>query len=59
MKVKGVHYDTGTAFVAGALSRPLWTTADVTRDLRVIRDELHATDVSPYGGDLGRLAEGE
>lgn len=58
MKLKGVHYDVGTAFVAGELSRPLWTIADVARDLQVIRDELHATHVNLYGSDLARLAEG-
>jgi hypothetical protein len=58
MTLKGVHYDVGTAFVAGELSRPLWNSADVVRDLQVIRNELHATHVNLYGSDLARLAEG-
>jgi len=57
MQIRGVHYDVGTAFVPGELSRGLWNPADATRDLRVIREELHATHVNVYGSDIARLEE--
>jgi len=55
--VKGINYDVGTEFVPGELSRTIWSLADVTRDMRVIQDELHCTSVNVYGTELSRLED--
>ena len=57
MTLRGVTYDTGTEYRPGESSRPLWHDADVLRDLRVIRDALHASSVGLYGTNLERLVE--
>ena len=58
MNVRGINYDVGTEYRRGESSRALWSTSDVVRDLRVIRDELSCTHVNLYGTGLGRLHEG-
>lgn len=55
MHLRGVNYDTGTAYQAGDDSRPVWTVEDVRRDLAAIRDDLGANSVSVYGTDLERI----
>lgn len=57
LALKGVCYDTGTAYVPGSLSRAAWHPAAVRRDLRIIREALHCNAVSLFGTDHGRLAE--
>ncbi len=58
MDLKGVNYDVGTAYLPAESSRSLWSSADVIRDLRLIRRELHCNSVNLYGSDLARLTEG-
>lgn len=55
---KGIAYDTGTNYLAGPLSRPVWSGKAITRDLTAIRDDLRANSVSFFGTDLARLKEG-
>ena len=55
MRIRGINYDTGTTYRPGESSRPLWSVADVERDLRVIREELACTSVNVYGTDPDRL----
>jgi len=58
MQVKGVTYDVGTDYGQSTPSRTHWATADVRRDVRAIRRDLHCTSVNFYGSDLDRLVEG-
>ncbi|GLW99959.1 hypothetical protein [Microtetraspora sp. NBRC 16547] len=54
MRAKGISYDTG--FVRdGAMSRKLFDSEVVKRELRIIRDDLHCDAVRVMGGDPERL----
>lgn len=55
--LRGINYDTGTAYFADEITRKEWDLAEVSRDLRVIRDDLHCNSVALYGTDLDRLAQ--
>lgn len=57
LPVRGVNYDTGVNYEAGALSRRFWHPAAVRRDMRVIAGELGCTAVTVLGTDLDRLRE--
>ena len=54
MRAKGINYDTG--FInKGVSSREPFDIAVVTRELQIIRDDLHCTAVRVTGGDVERL----
>ena len=54
MRAKGINYDTG--FInKGVSSREPFDIAIVTRELRIIRDDLHCNAVRVTGGDPKRL----
>lgn len=54
MRVKGINYDTG--FInKGVSSREPFDIAVVTRELQIIRNDLHCTAVRVTGGDPERL----
>jgi hypothetical protein len=54
MRGKGINYDTG--FInKGVSSREPFDIAVVTRELQIIRDDLHCNAVRVTGGDAGRL----
>lgn len=54
MRAKGINYDTG--FInKGVSSRELFEIAVVSRELQIIRDDLHCTAVRVTGGDVARL----
>jgi hypothetical protein len=54
MRAKGISYDTG--FVReGVASRASFDPAEVKRELRIIRDDLHCNAVRVMGGDPERL----
>ena len=54
MRGKGINYDTG--FInKGVSSREPFDIAVVTRELQIIRDDLHCTAVRVTGGDVERL----
>ncbi len=53
--LKGVNYDAGTEFVAGEISRPVWNSADLARDMAAIRNGLRCNAVNIYGTDIDRL----
>jgi hypothetical protein len=58
MRIRGVNYDVGTNYGAdGASSRPGWQPAVMRRELRAIRDQLHANCVGLFGTDIGRLVD--
>jgi hypothetical protein len=54
LRGKGINYDTG--FInQGVSSREPFDIAVVTRELQIIRDDLHCTAVRVTGGDVERL----
>ena len=54
MRGKGINYDTG--FInKGVSSREPFDIAVVTRELHIIRDDLHCNAVRDTGGDPARL----
>ncbi len=55
MRVNGIHYDIGTATLDGPLTRPILDPGQMRRELRDIRDGLHANAVRITGGDLDRI----
>ena len=55
LAMRGVNYDTGTAYIGGAMSRVVWTLDDVRRDMRAIAADLGCTHVCVYGTDTDRL----
>ncbi|WP_199552153.1 hypothetical protein [Streptomyces sp. N35] len=57
MELRGIDYDTGTAYSRGELTRTSWDPSAVRRDLRVIREELHCTTVCLFGSSVERLAQ--
>jgi hypothetical protein len=52
---RGISYDTGWGGATGELSRLIWQTALMEREIAAIRDELHCTSISVHGTDLDRL----
>lgn len=54
---RGVMYDVGVSYAPGQSSRERWDPEVVRRELRVIRDELHADAVLVIGMDVARLDE--
>lgn len=54
MRARGVAYDTGFVY-KGSVSRERFDTDVVTRELTIIRDDLHCTAVQVVGGDPERL----
>lgn len=59
LAVKGITYDTGTRYTEwNVLSRPIWDTKTVKRDLNAIRETLHGTAVTLFGTDVDRLVQG-
>lgn len=55
LAIRGVNYDTGTAYVGGKTSRLVWSLDDVRRDMGVIAGDLGCTHVCVYGTDTDRL----
>lgn len=57
---RGLCYDTGTDYVPGSgyLSIQTWDPERVTREMAVLRRELHCNAVTVFGSDLGRLRDG-
>ena len=54
MRARGISYDTGF-IVKGRTSREPFDLEAVTRELRIIRDDLHCNAVRVMGGDPERL----
>ncbi|MEJ3651396.1 hypothetical protein WEH80_00110 [Actinomycetes bacterium KLBMP 9759] len=53
--VKGVNYDTGTAYQPGFDSRPDWSPATLRRDVHAIAHDLHCTAVTVFGDRIDRI----
>jgi hypothetical protein len=52
---KGISYDTGWGAASGELSREVWQTDWLEREIMTIRDELHCTSILVLGTDHDRL----
>lgn len=55
MFLRGINYDTGTAFKKGQLSRPDFDEAVIKKEIEIIRNELHCDAIKIAGDDLQRL----
>jgi hypothetical protein len=55
MFLRGINYDTGTAFTKGSLSRPDFDEAIVKKEIGIIKNELHCDAIKIAGDDLQRL----
>ncbi|MFI7669704.1 hypothetical protein [Nocardia sp. NPDC049526] len=54
MRAKGISYSTGFLGIGG-LSRQSFDAAEVERELRIIRDDLHCNAIRVMGGDPDRI----
>lgn len=52
---RGMTYDTGWGASSGELSREVWQTEFMEREIATIRNELRCTSISVHGTDLDRL----
>ncbi|BCK59114.1 abortive infection protein [Nocardia wallacei] len=57
LEYRGVNYDTGTDYSAGAPTRVGWDMAQVSSDMADIARKLHANSVCVYGSRADRLRE--
>lgn len=59
LTIKGMTYDTGTDYTPqwGILTRQVWEIDRVRREMAVIRNDLHCTDVCLFGLEIDRLIE--
>jgi len=59
LTIRGMTYDTGTDYTPqwGILTRQVWEIERVQREMAVIRNDLHCTDVCLYGTEIDRLIE--
>ena len=58
LALRGVHYDTGTSYIPGQLSRQIWHPAAVNEELRTIRQELNCNAITIAGTNIQRLVQG-
>jgi hypothetical protein len=56
MRAKGIAYDTGFIYL-GSVSRERLDPGVVSRELAIIRDDLHCNAVQVVGGDPDRLEQ--
>jgi hypothetical protein len=52
---KGINYDVGTNYDADSLSRAVWRDAEMRREIRVIRQDLHCTAINVFGTEIDRM----
>lgn len=57
MHLRGINYDTGVNYQAGNMSRMVWDSASVKRDMHVIAKELHCNAITVFGTDTNRISE--
>jgi hypothetical protein len=57
MKCKGINYDVGTRTLTGSLTRPLFNIDTVTREIEIIKSELHCNAIRISGLDIDRIAK--
>lgn len=57
LSLRGIHYDTGTNYWPGQLSRQIWNRAVVHEEMRVIRDQLHCNAINISGTNIQRLEQ--
>jgi hypothetical protein len=57
MKCKGINYDIGTRTLTGGLTRPVFDIDTVTREIEIIKTELHCNAIRISGWDINRIAK--
>ena len=55
MKGKGVNFDVGIEFHQGYMSRPMFATSIMQRELEIIQQDLHCNAIRISGTDIDRL----
>ncbi len=55
MKYKGINYDIGTRTLSGGLTRPDFDVDTVTREIEIIKSELHCNAIRISGLDIDRI----
>jgi hypothetical protein len=56
MRLRGIHYDIGTATLEGASTRETLTPDVMAREIAEIAGDLHANAIRITGGDIARIA---
>ena len=57
MKYKGINYDVGTTTINGELSRKVFDLEVVTKEIAIIKNELHCNAIRISGLSIDRIAE--
>jgi hypothetical protein len=57
MQYKGINYDVGTRTVAGGLTREIFDVDIVTREIEIIRSELHCNAIRISGVHIERIVK--
>lgn len=57
MKYKGINYDVGTITITGELSRKMFDIGVVTKEIAIIKNELHCNAIRISGVSIDRIAE--
>ena len=57
MKYKGINYDVGTTMINGELSRKVFDLEVVTKEIAIIKNELHCNAIRISGLSIDRIAE--
>jgi hypothetical protein len=54
MKIKGVNYDVGRV-LEGRLTRPILDVREVSREIQIIKNDLHCNSIKIQGFDIARV----
>ena len=57
MKFKGINYDVGTKTITGGLTRKVFDLNIVTKEIEIIKNELHCNAIRISGLNIDRIAE--
>jgi hypothetical protein len=57
MRYKGINYDIGTKTITGLLTRETFDLAVVTREIEIIKNDLHCNAIRISGLDIDRIAQ--
>jgi len=57
MKCRGINYDTGTRTLRGGLTRSVFDVSIVTREIEIIKSELHCNAIRISGCNIDRIKQ--
>src|SRR5438105_8226391 len=57
MQHKGINYDTGTKTTTGGLTRETLDAATITKEIDIIKNELHCNAIRVSGIDIDRVVQ--